>query len=93
LTLILPFTDIIEDVREECGKYGYVRSLEIPRPIKGVEVPGIGKASFNVDLCDNLFCCPFSTLCVVGIQLVVNLKAMTCQCSGSLNVRTVNIIL
>jgi len=36
-------TDIIEDVKEECGKYGIVRSVEIPRPIKGVEVPGIGK--------------------------------------------------
>ncbi|KAK7492793.1 hypothetical protein BaRGS_00015931 [Batillaria attramentaria] len=34
---------ILEDVREECGKYGIVRSLEIPRPIKGVEVPGVGK--------------------------------------------------
>lgn len=36
-------TDILEDVKEECGKYGIVRSLEIPRPIKGVEVPGVGK--------------------------------------------------
>jgi len=35
--------DIIEDVKEECSKYGAVRSVEIPRPIKGVEVPGIGK--------------------------------------------------
>jgi len=37
------YEDILEDVKEECGKYGRVRSLEIPRPIKGVEVPGIGK--------------------------------------------------
>lgn len=37
------YEDILEDVREECGKYGAVRSLEIPRPIKGVEVPGVGK--------------------------------------------------
>lgn len=37
------YEDILEDVREECGKYGIVRSLEIPRPIKGVEVPGVGK--------------------------------------------------
>ena len=36
-------SDILEDVREECGKYGSVKSLEIPRPIKGVEVPGVGK--------------------------------------------------
>ena len=36
-------TDIVDDVKEECGKYGTVRSVEIPRPIKGVEVPGVGK--------------------------------------------------
>lgn len=37
------YDDIFEDVKEECGKYGSVKSLEIPRPIKGVEVPGVGK--------------------------------------------------
>ncbi|CAF0874427.1 unnamed protein product [Adineta steineri] len=37
------FEDIMEDVREECGKYGLVKSLEIPRPIQGVDVPGVGK--------------------------------------------------
>lgn len=37
------YEDILEDVKEECGKYGYVKSVEIPRPIKGVEVPGLGK--------------------------------------------------
>ncbi|CAL1544686.1 unnamed protein product [Lymnaea stagnalis] len=37
------YEDIVEDVKEECGKYGIVMSLEIPRPIKGVEVPGVGK--------------------------------------------------
>lgn len=37
------YDDILEDVREECSKYGFVKSLEIPRPIKGVEVPGVGK--------------------------------------------------
>jgi len=41
-------SDIIEDVKEECGKYGVVRSVEIPRPIKGVEVPGIGKVRYCV---------------------------------------------
>lgn len=33
----------MEDVREECSKYGFVKSLEIPRPIQGVDVPGVGK--------------------------------------------------
>lgn len=37
------FEDIIEDIREECSKYGTVRSIEIPRPIEGVDVPGLGK--------------------------------------------------
>jgi len=34
---------IMEDVREECGKYGVVMNVEIPRPIGGIEVPGCGK--------------------------------------------------
>ncbi|XP_064627031.1 splicing factor U2AF 50 kDa subunit-like [Lineus longissimus] len=37
------YEDIVDDVREECGKYGAVVDLEIPRPIAGVEVPGCGK--------------------------------------------------
>jgi len=37
------YEDIIDDIKEECSKYGYVKSLEIPRPIQGVEVPGLGK--------------------------------------------------
>ena len=41
-------SDIVEDVKEECGKYGVVRSLEIPRPIKGVEVPGLGKVMYKL---------------------------------------------
>lgn len=37
------YEDILEDIKEECGKYGGVRSIEIPRPIPNVEVPGVGK--------------------------------------------------
>jgi len=37
------YEDILEDIREECAKYGEVRSIEIPRPVPGVEVPGCGK--------------------------------------------------
>jgi len=37
------YEEIMEDVRQECSKYGVVRSIEIPRPIEGVEVPGCGK--------------------------------------------------
>lgn len=37
------YEDILEDIREECTKYGSVKSVEIPRPIEGVDVPGCGK--------------------------------------------------
>lgn len=37
------YEDILEDIREECSKFGEVKSLEIPRPVPGVEVPGLGK--------------------------------------------------
>jgi len=37
------YEEILEDIREECGKFGAVRSVEIPRPVPGVEVPGCGK--------------------------------------------------
>lgn len=35
--------DILEDIKEECNKYGRVLSIEIPRPIEGIQVPGVGK--------------------------------------------------
>lgn len=41
------YEDILEDIKEECNKYGVVRSIEIPRPIEGVEVPGCGKVNFS----------------------------------------------
>ncbi|XP_042163044.1 splicing factor U2AF 65 kDa subunit-like [Oncorhynchus tshawytscha] len=37
------YEEILEDISEECCKYGSVRSIEIPRPVEGVEVPGCGK--------------------------------------------------
>ncbi|KAJ8389106.1 hypothetical protein AAFF_G00123120 [Aldrovandia affinis] len=37
------YEEILEDIREECCKYGNVRSIEIPRLVDGVEVPGCGK--------------------------------------------------
>ncbi|NXW80633.1 U2AF2 factor, partial [Hirundo rustica] len=51
LNMVLPeellddeeYDEIVEDVRDECGKYGTVKSIEIPRPVDGVEVPGCGK--------------------------------------------------
>jgi len=37
------YEGIMEDVREECSKYGSALSVEIPRPVGGMEVPGCGK--------------------------------------------------
>ncbi|KAK3710658.1 hypothetical protein QZH41_011015 [Actinostola sp. cb2023] len=37
------FEEIFDDVREECSKYGNIVSMEIPRPVEGVEPPGCGK--------------------------------------------------
>ena len=36
-------TEIIEDVKEECEKYGPVLDLKIPRPSGGRQNPGVGK--------------------------------------------------
>uniref|UniRef100_A0A671LR11 Splicing factor U2AF subunit n=1 Tax=Sinocyclocheilus anshuiensis TaxID=1608454 RepID=A0A671LR11_9TELE len=39
LSLFFPFTNFLD----ECSKYGQVKSIEIPRPVDGLEVPGTGK--------------------------------------------------
>ena len=44
------YEDILEDIKSECGKYGPVKSIEIPRPIPGVEVPGVGKVIFIISI-------------------------------------------
>lgn len=50
------YEDILEDIKEECNKYGIVRSLEIPRPIEGVDVPGCGKVcTFNFNYLKVMF--------------------------------------
>jgi splicing factor U2AF subunit len=41
--MVTPDELVDEDIRDECGKYGAVRSVKIPRPVPGVEVPGCGK--------------------------------------------------
>ena len=42
------YEEILEDVKEECNKYGMVKSIEIPRPISNVDVPGVGKVSLFI---------------------------------------------
>ena len=41
--MYLDILDILEDIKEECSKYGTVKSLEIPRP--GFDSVGVGKVS------------------------------------------------
>ncbi|KAH8039144.1 hypothetical protein HPB51_005320 [Rhipicephalus microplus] len=61
------YEDILEDIHEECNKYGVVKSIEIPRPIDGVEVPGCGKASLRrVQFCHRL---PEGTAELDGAQI------------------------
>lgn len=44
------YEEILEDVRDECSKYGQVKSIEIPRPVDGLEVPGTGKVRNHAHL-------------------------------------------
>lgn len=37
------YDEIFEDIREECSKFGRIRSLQIPRPNKEFQVGGVGK--------------------------------------------------
>lgn len=37
------YDEIFDDIRDECSKFGRIRSLNIPRPSSDHQVPGIGK--------------------------------------------------
>ena len=37
------FSEIFDDIREECSKFGRIRSLQIPRPSTDHQVLGVGK--------------------------------------------------
>ncbi len=43
-------TEICQDVKEECEKYGQVVELKIPRPSGGRQVPGVGKIFVKYDV-------------------------------------------
>ena len=45
VTTVCLASGIIEDVRDECSKYGTVKSVEVPRPVGGMDVPGCGKVN------------------------------------------------
>jgi splicing factor U2AF 65 kDa subunit len=34
---------LVEDIKDECSKFGHILSLKIPRPMMGLAVPGLGK--------------------------------------------------
>ncbi|KAJ3082139.1 U2 small nuclear RNA auxiliary factor 2 [Quaeritorhiza haematococci] len=35
--------DILDDISDECGKFGTIRNITIPRPVPDPEAPGVGK--------------------------------------------------
>ncbi|KAF8931390.1 U2 small nuclear RNA auxiliary factor 2 [Dissophora ornata] len=37
------YDDIVEDVKEECGKFGVILDVKIPRPVAGQAALGVGK--------------------------------------------------
>lgn len=45
----MEYEGILEDVREEAGKFGGVVDLVIPRPMAGRKVPGVGKVFVQMD--------------------------------------------
>jgi len=36
------YEEILDDMREECSKYGTVKDIVIPRPAEGMDVKGVG---------------------------------------------------
>jgi len=57
------YEDILDDIRDECGKFGTVKSIEIPRPVPGVEVPGCGKVFIEFSSSDE---CQTAQLSLTG---------------------------
>merc|ERR1712112_86458 len=57
------YEDILDDIRDECSKFGTVKSIEIPRPVPGVEVPGLGKVFIEFSNCDE---CQSAQLSLTG---------------------------
>lgn len=43
------YSEILEDIQEECGKYGSVQRIVIPRPIPDQENPDVGKIFVEFD--------------------------------------------
>ena len=37
------YEDLVEDIRDECSKFGCILSLKVPRPMMGLATPGLGK--------------------------------------------------
>merc|ERR1712154_515230 len=47
------YQEIVDDIREECSKFGVVKSMTIPRPAgENVMVPGLGKVFVEMETVD-----------------------------------------
>ncbi len=69
--------DIVEDIRDECAKYGPVNSIQIPRPQGDAEVPGLGKVEISLTLFQSA-CLPVSI--DVSIYIIPFLIALAGIC-------------
>lgn len=71
------YEDILEDIKEECNKYGIVRSIEIPKPIEGELFIHLLMVSLNSSLIHISFRCRHTRTGqgVCGVQLDYGLSA------------------
>ncbi|ORX95524.1 hypothetical protein K493DRAFT_219056 [Basidiobolus meristosporus CBS 931.73] len=46
------YQDILEDVGDECSKFGRIVEFQIPKPINGEKVPGVGKVFIRFETKD-----------------------------------------
>ena len=43
VTIDEEYNDILEDIKDECSKFGTIKTVVIPRPEYGKIIPGVGK--------------------------------------------------
>ncbi len=55
-------------MRDECTRYGNVASLEIPRPLGNLPVPGVGKVRGVLDVILNIIIVIIADICRVCYQ-------------------------
>ena len=59
-SILTKHADIWDDIAEECGKFGTVIDMKIPRSQSGQNVPGLGKVILQAKLCKCEILMPFT---------------------------------